>query len=164
LRHLKQHRAGNERAIDSARQALAHICIVTNPRLFAYQDLCNLVAPMLKLAKSNHELLQFEAGLAMTNLGSAETGRSVLVAQNGWAAAQELLYADNERVQRAGLEVMCNLCCDEAVVERVAKHCETFEKSPGDAPTDIKLFLSFCLRREGKGSKMQSKDQKLGSE
>jgi hypothetical protein len=54
-----------------AAQALAKICITSDPNVaFSGQRAAELVRPLLALTKERKGLLQFEAGLALTNLAS----------------------------------------------------------------------------------------------
>ena len=81
-----------------------------------FQDGTDLVAPLMQMLKhSTYELYIFEAGLALTNLASYPATRDVLVAQDGWDAALDCLFSENERIQRVGLEMMCNLSQDPQV-------------------------------------------------
>eukprot|EP00392_Amoebophrya_sp_AT5.2_P002261 g2266.t1 len=142
----------NEKALDACRQALAHIGIVTNPELFTYKDSADLVKPMLTMMKkSRQELHQFEAAMCLTNLASAKDVRDVLIANDGWDEAMDLLFSSNERVQRVGLELMCNLCADERMVDKIAKKCQHCLDGKGvdNAPAEVKVVLAvvrdnFC--------------------
>ena len=51
-------RPENNKSLDAVRQALAHILIVTNPRLLPFHEVSDCVAPLIELTKHNHELLQ----------------------------------------------------------------------------------------------------------
>ncbi|CAD7948040.1 unnamed protein product [Amoebophrya sp. A120] len=137
----------NEKAVDACRQALAHIAIVTNPELYQYQDAADMVVPLLTMMKeSRHELHQFEGAMAITNLASSKNIRDVILNANGWEISMELLFSANERVQRVGLEVMCNLCTEGSIVEKLAKKCNLYLEGKGvdNAPAEIKVMLAFC--------------------
>ena len=89
---------------------MAHICIVTDPKLFSYAECSNLIEPLLVMTEWSHELYQFEWGLALTNLCSWENTMNIIVEKNGFRKAFELVYSENERVQRVGLELINNIC------------------------------------------------------
>ncbi|CAE7651832.1 TRMT2A, partial [Symbiodinium sp. CCMP2456] len=125
-----------EGARNAARQALAQILIVMNPQLLQYQEQLDAVRPMLALLEHRHELLQFEGCLALTNLLSAsEELRSFALQSGAWSKCKDLLFSENEEVQRAGLEAMCNLTMAEEVAERFAL---------GKAENELKIFGAFC--------------------
>lgn len=125
-----------EGARNAARQALAQILIVMNPQLLQYQEQLDAVRPMLALLEHRHELLQFEGCLALTNLlSSSEELRSFALQSGAWSKCKDLLFSENEEVQRAGLEAMCNLTMAEEVAERFAL---------GKAENELKIFGAFC--------------------
>mmetsp|Transcript_9121 Transcript_9121/g.22665 ORF Transcript_9121/g.22665 Transcript_9121/m.22665 type:complete len:295 (-) Transcript_9121:152-1036(-) len=129
----------DERARDSARQALAQLAITTNPNLLAYDQASNMVKPLCELIQHNHELLQFEAALALTNLSSSSASygdelRVSIYRSEGWNRFRDLLFSDNTMLQRAGLEGMCNMCQCELVLERFAE---------GKGGNDLKIMLAF---------------------
>ncbi|CAE7228348.1 TRMT2A, partial [Symbiodinium necroappetens] len=123
-------------AQDADTQALAQILIVMNPQLLQYQEQLDAVRPMLALLEHRHELLQFEGCLALTNLlSSSEELRSFALQSGAWSKCKDLLFSENEEVQRAGLEAMCNLTMAEEVAERFAL---------GKAENELKIFGAFC--------------------
>ena len=73
-------------------------------------------------------MLQFEAGLALTNLASIEGTRNVVYEKKGWRRSLELVYSQNPMVQRAGLELLCNLATETFVVRSFV------EQVPGEGP------------------------------
>jgi len=100
----------DEKARDAARQALAQICIVTNPAVLQYSEQLDAVRPLVEMLEHKHELLQFEAAMGLTNLLTvSEELRSRAIKADCWRACRDLLFSDNENVQRACLEAMCNL-------------------------------------------------------
>eukprot|EP00928_Gymnodinium_smaydae_P043899 TRINITY_DN29337_c0_g1_i1.p1 TRINITY_DN29337_c0_g1~~TRINITY_DN29337_c0_g1_i1.p1 ORF type:complete len:1026 (-),score=236.19 TRINITY_DN29337_c0_g1_i1:54-3062(-) len=126
----------DETARDAARQALAQILIVTNPSHLQYNEQLDAVRPLVQLMSHRHELLQFEAAMALTNLCSAsEELRSRALQAEAWSSLRDLVFSENELLQRAGLEGMCNLTMAPEVVERFAD---------GKAGTDIQLLCAFC--------------------
>merc|ERR1712176_1501713 len=121
---------------DAARQALAQILISTNPALLPYSEQLDAVRPLVQLLEHRHELLQFEAAMGLTNLlTSSEELRTRAVQGNAWNACRELLFCENEMVQRAGLEAMCNLTMAPEIIEKFAK---------GKCELEIRVFISFC--------------------
>lgn len=127
----------DERPRDSARQALAQILITTNPTLLNYKDQLDSVRPLVDLLEHRHELLQFEAAMALTNLLSAsEELRERALQADAWAKCRDLLFSDNDQVQRAGIEAMCNFTMCEQIIDR-------FITDKGEL--EIKIFSAFCL-------------------
>jgi len=125
-----------ELARDAARQTLAQICIVTNPALLQYSEQLDSVRPLVQLLEHRHELLQFEGAMGLTNLLTvSEELRSRALQADVWRACRDLLFSDNEMVQRAGLEAMCNLTMAPEVLERFAT---------GRGELEIKVFIGFC--------------------
>merc|ERR1712178_631463 len=109
----------DETSRDSARQALAQICITTNPQAFNYRDLLDAVRPLISMLGHNHELLKFEAAIGLTNLLSfSDEVRTRAWQAEGWHACKDLLFEENEQVQRAGMEAMCNFTMAEECLER----------------------------------------------
>eukprot|EP00927_Polykrikos_kofoidii_P029479 TRINITY_DN25498_c0_g1_i1.p1 TRINITY_DN25498_c0_g1~~TRINITY_DN25498_c0_g1_i1.p1 ORF type:complete len:1016 (-),score=228.00 TRINITY_DN25498_c0_g1_i1:125-3097(-) len=124
-------------AKDSARQALAQVLIVTNPNLLQYKEQLDAVRPLVETLSHKHELLQFEAAMGLTNLLTAnEELRTRAVQGDAWQACRDLLFQDNEMVQRAGLETMCNLCMAPEIIERFVE---------GKLDNDLKIFNAFAL-------------------
>lgn len=121
---------------DAARQALAQICISTNPQMMQYSEQLDSVRPLGQLLEHKHELMQFEAAMGLTNLlTSSEELRSRAVQGDVWRGCRELLFSENEMVQRAGLEAMCNLTMAPEIVEKFAQ---------GKFELEIRVFISFC--------------------
>jgi len=127
----------DENARDAARQALAQICIVTNPALFSYSEQLDAVRPLVETLEHKHELLQFEAAMGLTNLLTVgEEIQSRALQADAWTQFRELLFSENEMVQRAGLECMCNVCMHQEVLEKFAE---------GKRETEIKVMCAFAL-------------------
>ena len=117
---LSTHRS--ESASTSAALALARIAITTDPHAIAHDLLHAMLTPILKLIpKATHELYQFEATLALTNLVSCEEAVAQAAMRGGaWYEMISLLGAENLRLQRAALQCMCNLVtCEKAVLRSV---------------------------------------------
>jgi len=130
----------DDTARDAARQALAQICITTNPSILSYRDQLDCVRPLIDTLAHNHELLKFEAAMGLTNLLIAnEEVRTRAIQANGWQACRDLLFEDNEMVQRAGIEAMCNFTMAPEILERFAE---------GKCELEIKIFCAFCLTED----------------
>lgn len=125
-----------EKARDAARQSLAQICIVTNPAVLEYREQLDAVRPLTELLEHRHELLQFEAAMGLTNLlsGSDEL-RTRAIQADAWSKCRELVFSENEQVQRAGLEAMCNFTMAPEILERFAD---------GRAELELRVMGSFC--------------------
>lgn len=116
---------------------IARICITTNPSLFSDGLVFSLVGPLLfVIEKSNNELFQFEATMAITNLASLSPEmRDKIVASEGWYHLTALLSSDNPRCQCAAVEAMCNLVECPKIIERLSSDV---------GEQDIKLLLMFA--------------------
>jgi len=125
---------------DAARQALAQICIVTNPMLFTYGEQLDAVRPLVELCEHKHELLQFEAAMGLTNLLTvSDELRTRALQADAWRVCKDLLFSENEMVQRAGIETMCNFTMADEIIERFAT---------GKASVEIDIFCAFCLTED----------------
>lgn len=132
----KQHEQQYQWRTDSA-LALARIAITTNPNLFPQQGVAfDMVPPLLMLCKTaSHELHQFEALMALTNLSSMGPDlRDKIMVEKGWTELTMLLASENYRVQRAAVECLTNLVMCEKAMERL--HSPAGEQ-------DIRFFLIF---------------------
>lgn len=130
----------DEPSRDAARQALAQICIVTNPALLQYSEQLDAVRPLVQTLENKHELLQFEAAMGLTNLLIVgDELRTRALQSDAWRACRDLLFSDNEQVQRAGIEAMCNFTMAPEIIERFAD---------GKAEVEIRIFLAFCLAED----------------
>ncbi|KAK9460255.1 armadillo-type protein [Lipomyces oligophaga] len=106
----------DERPNQFAISALARILITVNPTL-AFSGRTSPVAavPPLLLqlddtTEENTNLDIFEALLALTNLASmGNENISKLIAQRGWSQVETLMLSNNSMVQRASVELVCNL-------------------------------------------------------
>jgi tetratricopeptide (TPR) repeat protein len=126
----------DETSRSAAQQALAQICISTNPGLLNYRDQLDAIRPLVDALAHKHELWKFEAAMGLTNLLSASDEiRTRAVQANAWSAFRDLLFEENEMVQRAGIEAMCNLTMAEEILERFVD---------GKCELEIRVFLAFC--------------------
>eukprot|EP00920_Eleutheroschizon_duboscqi_P018518 GHVT01044058.1.p1 GENE.GHVT01044058.1~~GHVT01044058.1.p1 ORF type:complete len:1046 (+),score=102.53 GHVT01044058.1:153-3290(+) len=119
-----------------AHQALAQLCISMNPKLFAYQEALDVTPHLVKLLRDQHELYQFEAALALTNLTSLnEDVRTRVWHAKGWSAFIDLLFIENPLLRAAGLEGLCNMSMSPSVHEHFSK------ASPDNQ--DFRLLFAF---------------------
>lgn len=95
----------------AAIQALARIFITTNPTLISSAYILDSVRPLVLLAKNGTtSLAQFEAGLALTNLGGISNEiREALLRWRGLQALEYLQFSNHKLVRRAGTEGISNL-------------------------------------------------------
>ncbi|KAI8148491.1 armadillo-type protein [Fennellomyces sp. T-0311] len=96
-------------------QALAKLAITSDPRLaFGAQTSHELVTPFLALCKDSTQLRQFEGLMALTNLASVEEQiRHRIYMDGGMTVFENLQLSNNDMVQRAATEMICNMTfCD----------------------------------------------------
>jgi protein unc-45 len=105
----------------TAAHALARILISVNPT-HAFTSTTNspasAVRPLVLLLKPDEQsdgprnlLPTFEALLALTNLASTDTNTCDTIIRNAWSVIEDdLLLNKNTLVQRAAVELICNLC------------------------------------------------------
>lgn len=118
-----------EATIHLAAHALARILISVNPHhvfsrampaISALRPLTLLLTPSTE-AETRDLLPIFESLLALTNLASLDddTVKDALL-RNAWEPTQDLLLSNNTLVQRAAVELVCNLMASPAGVARYA--------------------------------------------
>ena len=102
-----------------ATQAIAKILITTNPQLaFPGERLLETISSLIVLLKSEQQLLQFEALLALTNISSlgAKFCRKIAY-EKGIHWVESLQFEDHQMLRRAATECMCNLVvCEEVKI------------------------------------------------
>ncbi|CAF0748495.1 unnamed protein product [Adineta ricciae] len=111
---------GTPTGITKATQALAKICITTNPEIaFPGQRMLELVRPIIKLLKPDRTALEnFEALLALTNLASiGESIRRRILKEDGFSNVEQYMFEEHPMLRRAATECMCNLVVQEEVVK-----------------------------------------------
>ncbi|KAI9670428.1 MAG: hypothetical protein M1829_004751 [Trizodia sp. TS-e1964] len=118
-------------ALRTASHALARILISVNPALVfgssAATPISSAVRPLLSLLEADESAEQrdllaiFESLLALTNLASTDDSTRKLILRMAWPKIQELLLANNTMIQRATVELVCNLM---ASPEGVAKFAD----------------------------------------
>ena len=104
--------------------ALARLCMNTDPRLWKYPQIVDLSSACYDLiCNSDYELYMYEAGFGLTNLLAASPA---VVDFIGGKEESLVKFFDlvagsrDDRVQLVGVELVCNLCCSDEVVSRVA--------------------------------------------
>lgn len=131
-----------------AQQAAAQICISVNPTLFSYREALDLVPCITPLLKDQHELLQYEAALALTNLTSLSDEVRVRAWLGGcWGGFEDLIFSDNELLRAAGLEGWCNLAVAECVQNAFGEKIEKYAKANQELQ-DVKLMLAFAAETD----------------
>ncbi|CAF3540047.1 unnamed protein product [Adineta steineri] len=111
---------GTAIGMTKASQALAKICITTNPEIaFPGQRMLELVRPIIKLLKIEHTALEnFEALLALTNLASiGENVRKRILKEDGFSNIEQYMFEEHPMLKRAATECMCNLVVQEEVMK-----------------------------------------------
>ncbi|CEP10170.1 hypothetical protein [Parasitella parasitica] len=103
-----------------ASQALAKLAITTDPRIaFVGDTILDLVGPFLTLCKDSSQLRQFEGLMALTNLASVDDRvRLSIEHAQGMGVFENLQLSNNDMVQRAATEMVCNMTFCEPVFER----------------------------------------------
>ena len=112
-----------------APHALARVLISINPtHVFGASSLplASAVAPLLGLAEAIQSstadyrdlLPQFESLLALTNLASTTDAVRDLIMRLGWPLVEDLLLATNDMIQRAAVELVCNLMLSPTCVSK----------------------------------------------
>ncbi|KAI6659582.1 Protein unc-45-like protein B [Oopsacas minuta] len=99
-----------------AAQAIAKISITTNPQLaFPGERVLETISPLVMLLKSDRQLQQFEALMALTNISSlGQKFCKKIVLEKGVHWIESLQFEEHEMLRRAATECMCNLVvCDE---------------------------------------------------
>lgn len=103
-----------------ASQALAKLAITTDPRIaFVGDTILDLVRPFLELCKDTSQLRQFEGLMALTNLASVDDRvRQLIEHAEGMSVFENLQLSNNDMVQRAATEMVCNMTFCDPVFER----------------------------------------------
>ncbi|PHJ25771.1 tetratricopeptide repeat-containing protein [Cystoisospora suis] len=127
-----------------AQQAAAQLSISVNPTLFSYREALDLVPCIMPLLKDNHELLQYEAALALTNLTSlSDEVRVRAWLGDCWGGFEDLIFSENDLLRAAGLEGWCNLAVAETVQNSFGEKAEKYAKANQELQ-DLKLMLAFA--------------------
>ncbi|KAL7274639.1 SWI5-dependent HO expression protein 4 [Rhizina undulata] len=110
----------------AASHALARILVSTNPSHVFSSNIpaASAARPLLSLLENITEqkdlLPVFEALLALTNLASMDDSTRDLIIRAGWMQIEETLLSDNAMVQRATVELLCNLMASPSGIAKFA--------------------------------------------
>lgn len=97
-----------------------HVFTASNPAISALQPLLSLITPNDMEADANL-LPTFEALLALTNLASIhEQGIREAIIRTSWPQLEELMLHANAMIQRAAVELVCNLMASPECVAKFA--------------------------------------------
>eukprot|EP00941_MAST-03F_sp_MAST-3F-sp1_P002679 g2679.t1 len=106
-----------------AAHALAQILISTNPATLKSHQVMNSAHVMLALCKSDEELAQFEALMALTNLLTHGMDvKEAVVQKNGMTQFELLQMSEHTLVKRAATEAVHNLIPCDIVFERMKEN------------------------------------------
>lgn len=106
--------------------ALARVLVSTNPsHVFSSQlPIASAVRPLFSLLDNSEEQIDllptFESLLALTNLASMDDPTRDLIIRVGWSQIEETLFSSNSMVQRAAVELLCNLMVSPAGAAKFA--------------------------------------------
>jgi hypothetical protein len=135
----------------SAAQALARIFITTNPALIPRNYTHDSVTPLLRLARdSSTSLGQFEAGMALTNIGSTgPEAREVMIRRGALGALEFLQFASHVMVRRCGTEALANLATSERGVRLITR-------------SRLALWLAFARSYQAPGAPIKTGSEESG--
>ncbi|KAJ3226753.1 hypothetical protein HK099_004171 [Clydaea vesicula] len=113
--------------IPIAAQSLAKIVITTDPNVAFKGELkIELIKPLLDLCNGNDQLQQFEGTMGLTNLASTEDRiREIIVSLKGLQTFEMLQFSDNEMIQRAATEMICNMLFNEKVFKHYSERSDS---------------------------------------
>jgi len=97
------------------------------------------IKPLVQLIKDNDStsLQQFEALLAITNLGSvSDETKERIVAEKGISTLSYAMFSDHEMVRRAGTEALCNLVPHPSMMKYLAN------------PENLRLWMAYAADYE----------------
>lgn len=118
--------AQDRRIKHAAAHTLARVLVSTNPsHVFSSQlPVASAVRPLLALLDNQDDqpdlLPVFESLLGLTNLASTDDPTRDLIIRVGWQKIEETLLSSNTMVQRATVELVCNLMASPSGVAKFA--------------------------------------------
>ncbi|POM83916.1 hypothetical protein CmeUKMEL1_09785 [Cryptosporidium meleagridis] len=138
------------------KQAISKLLIYISPTLISYKLLVECAIKIQSLLEDEHELLQYESALAITNILSKSFDKisqdsendsiSIRIYNNGlgWSLLKGLCFTDNNLLRAAGLEGLCNFCNKDYVV------LNHFISSKSNGIEDLKLFIAFSQEQDNR--------------
>ena len=128
----------DEKAKLIAAHGIAKVLITTDPHLVQDSHVMDAMGPLIAAVKKDeHDLVTFEALMALTNLASLSVGtKERIVELGGIRAFGFAQYNDNLMVRRAATEALANLVPSEGMVTWLQK---------GDK---LKFWLLLCMGME----------------
>lgn len=130
----------------NASHALARLLISVNPAHVFSSNLSassavSALAPLLSIDSDSEQrdlLPTFEALLALTNLASMEDeSPKNLILRNSFSTLEDLLFSSNTLVQRASVELVCNLMASPSGVAK-------FADGSNDAKRRMQILLALA--------------------
>jgi hypothetical protein len=130
----------------SASHAIARLLISVNPAhvfsaTLSASSAVSVLVPLLTIdqdAEQRDLLPTFEALLALTNLASMpDDSTRDLQIRNAWQSLEELLFSSNTLVQRASVELVCNLMASPSGVAK-------FADGSNDAKRRVQILLALA--------------------
>jgi hypothetical protein len=118
----------------SARHCIARMLITMNPSLLTSAQCMGAIKPLIQLIRDveTHDLLRFEALMALTNIGaSGEDKKNKIVAERGIPTFNYAMFSEHEQIRKAATEAMCNLVGQRDFMEYLAN------------PENLRLWLAF---------------------
>lgn len=114
----------DDKHLNIALSGLARTLISIDPSLALSSKLSPSVAILPLVSQLQNEssdvplLDTFEALLALTNIASIDDGCRNLILRHGWTKIESLITANNTMVQRAAIELLCNVAASPLCAEK----------------------------------------------
>jgi hypothetical protein len=122
--------------LDGIRQALAQLCISTDPTLLTADEQLNCIGHFVSLMQHDETQLQLEGAMGLTNLlTTGDDARTLALQAGAWNLCQELLFSEVQAVRRSAAEAMCNFTAAPEILDFIAS---------GHGDLEIQVFTSFC--------------------
>ncbi|XP_072289361.1 protein unc-45 homolog B [Eucyclogobius newberryi] len=134
---------GTEAGKVKAGHVIARIAAISNPEIaFPGERVYEIVRPLVNLLSTDKEGVQnFDALRGLTNLaGFSEKLRVKIVKEKALPEIENYMFEENERIQQAACECMCNLVSCKEVQDRYLQ----------DGNDKLKLLVLLCGEEEEK--------------
>ena len=121
---------------ENAHYTLCRLCATLNPSvLFLNQKYLDMIQPFLAFLDDPSDLKVFESLLALTNISSVNDPavHKKLSAMNAGKVYYSLLFSNNENIQRAAAESICNLISHPECLSQFINY-----------KFDIKVLVALC--------------------